>query len=162
MTAASCCTQVGRSTVYVVVNVAPSLRHRREKENIFTDVEISLSQAALGGTIEVPGIFASTKVHISPGTSSHAQMCLKGKGIKRLEQPGHGDQILIIKISVPKNLAKEQKECLLKFARLEKDRQGSVDGLNDKTEVEEAGSGGDESGSGEDGKGGFKFKWFGS
>jgi len=91
-----------QSTVYVVVNVAPSLRHRREKENIFTDVEISLSQAALGGTIEVPGIFASTKVHIPPGTSSHAQMCLKGKGIKRLEQPGHGDQILNIKISVPK------------------------------------------------------------
>jgi hypothetical protein len=62
----------------------------------------------------------------------------------------------------PRNLAKEQKEYLLKFARLEKDRQGSVDGLSDKTEVEEAGSGGDESGSGEDGKGGFKFKWFGS
>jgi DnaJ family protein A protein 3 len=91
-----------QNIVYVTVNVSPSLIHRREKENIFTDVEISLSQAVLGGTIKVPGIYDDNVVRIPPGTSSHAQMTLKAKGIKRLDKHGHGDQIIHIKIAVPR------------------------------------------------------------
>ncbi|KAL3094732.1 hypothetical protein niasHS_006027 [Heterodera schachtii] len=127
-------TQVSRSTVYVVVNVAPSSQHRREKEHIFTEVEISLAQATLGGTIDVPSISTNndgkTRVHIPAGTSSHAQMVLKGKGIKRLEQPGHGDQILNIKVNVPKHLTARQRTLMLEFAKLEAGRRGTVDGLD--------------------------------
>ena len=50
----------------------------------------------------MPGIVGTSKVHIPACTSSHTQMCLKGKGIKRLDQPGYGDQILNIKIGMPK------------------------------------------------------------
>uniref|UniRef100_A0A914GY00 CR-type domain-containing protein n=1 Tax=Globodera rostochiensis TaxID=31243 RepID=A0A914GY00_GLORO len=159
-------TQVSRSTVYVVVNVAPSARHRREKEHIFTEVEISLAQASLGGTIDVPSVSSSngnTRVHIPPGTSSHAQMVLKGKGIKRLEQPGCGDQILNIKVNVPKNLTARQRSLMMEFAKLEAGRHGTVDGLDadaaarNAEEPEEAVD--PKKGNGED-KGGFKWSKF--
>ncbi|KAF7637401.1 hypothetical protein Mgra_00003146 [Meloidogyne graminicola] len=125
-------TQVGRSTIYVVVNVSPSRIHRRENENIFTDVEISFTQAALGGTIDVPGIVGTSRVHIPSGTSSHTQMCLKGKGIKRLDQPGYGDQILNIKIGMPKKLSSKEKHLLMEIARYESGRSGSVDGMDER------------------------------
>uniref|UniRef100_A0A915P346 Uncharacterized protein n=1 Tax=Meloidogyne floridensis TaxID=298350 RepID=A0A915P346_9BILA len=129
-------TQVGRSTIYVVVNVSPSRIHRRESENIFTDVEITFTQAALGGTIDVPGIVGTSKVHIPACTSSHTQMCLKGKGIKRLDQPGYGDQILNIKIGMPKKLSSKEKHLLMEIARNESGRSGSVDGMDTERSTE--------------------------
>lgn len=88
--------------VYVHVQVKESLIHKRVQENIFTDVEISLADAVLGGEVNVPGIEKDTPVRIPAGTSSHQILCLKGKGIKRLNQIGTGDQFVNIKIGVPK------------------------------------------------------------
>ncbi|KAI1708829.1 dnaJ domain-containing protein [Ditylenchus destructor] len=114
-------TQLGKSVIYVLVN------------NIFTDVEISVAQALLGGTIKVPGILQDTIVRIPPGTSSHTQMCLKGKGIKRLNQAGYGDQYINIKIYVPKKLGEIEKRIALEWAKIEKNTPGTVEG---KTETE--------------------------
>ncbi|KAI6172130.1 RING-type E3 ubiquitin transferase [Aphelenchoides besseyi] len=86
--------QVGASTVYLRIQVQPSLIHRRVKENIYTDVDIGISEAVLGSTIKVPGIESDTTVRIPAGTSSHTQLCLKGKGIKRLNSAGSGDQTI--------------------------------------------------------------------
>lgn len=49
------------------------------QENIYTDVEVSVAQALLGGTVKVPGIYNDTTVKIPPGTSSHTQMVLRGR-----------------------------------------------------------------------------------
>ncbi|CAD6192765.1 unnamed protein product [Caenorhabditis auriculariae] len=66
--------QVGKNQVYVRFNVAPSLKFRREKDDIHCDVEISLAQAVLGGTVKVPGINEDTYIQIPAGTSSHTKM----------------------------------------------------------------------------------------
>lgn len=50
----------------------------------------------------MPGIYENTTISIPPGTNSHTQICLKGKGIQRLHQYGKGDQFVNIKIYVPK------------------------------------------------------------
>nr|CAD2185332.1 unnamed protein product [Meloidogyne enterolobii] len=92
--------------------------------------------AALGGTIDVPGIVGTSKVHIPACTSSHTQMCLKGKGIKRLDQPGYGDQILNIKIGMPKKLSSKEKQLLMEIARNESGRSGSVDGMDTERSTE--------------------------
>ena len=91
-----------QSTIYLNVIVAPSLIHKRVKENIYTDVEVNITDALLGAMISVPGIGADTTVRLPAGTSSHTQMCLKGKGLKRLNNVGSGDQFINIKIRVPK------------------------------------------------------------
>lgn len=79
-----------------------SLRHKRVGADLFTDVEISLAQAVLGGTVKVPGIEKDNTVRIPPGTSSHAQMCLRGMGIRKLNKSGRGDQFINVKIRIPK------------------------------------------------------------
>ncbi|KAI6242750.1 RING-type E3 ubiquitin transferase [Aphelenchoides fujianensis] len=111
--------QVGASTVYVHVQVTPSLIHRRVRENIFTDIEIGISEAVLGSTVKVPGIDADTTVRIPAGTSSHTQLCLKGKGLKRLNNVGSGDQFINVKIRVPKTITPKQRELMLEWHLME-------------------------------------------
>ncbi len=78
-------TQIGKAAFYVTLYVSPSIRHRREKEDIYTDVEVDVATALLGGTVVVPGIYNDTTVKIPPGTSSHTQMVLRGsRALRRL------------------------------------------------------------------------------
>ncbi|CAO4371903.1 unnamed protein product [Caenorhabditis nigoni] len=121
--------QVGKNQVFVRFNVAPSLKFRREKDDIHCDVEISLAQAVLGGTVKVPGINGDTYVHIPAGTGSHTKMRLTGKGVKRLHSIGHGDQYMHIKVAVPKYLTAEQKAIMLAWAATEKLKDGTIKGL---------------------------------
>ncbi|VDD91265.1 unnamed protein product [Enterobius vermicularis] len=120
---------VGRSVVYITFKVAPSLRFRRDKYDIHCDVEISVAQAVLGGTVKVPGIEQDTYIQIPPGTNSHTRMRLTGKGIKRLDYAGHGDQYINIKIKVPKALTQKQKALMQAWAELEADVSGTVHGI---------------------------------
>lgn len=114
--------------------MAPSLKFRREKDDIHCDVEVSLAQAVLGGTVKVPGINGDTYVHIPAGTASHTKMRLTGKGVKRLHSIGHGDQYMHIKITVPKYLTAEQKAIMLAWAATEQLKDGTIKGLEKKTE----------------------------
>ncbi|CAL2038467.1 unnamed protein product [Caenorhabditis brenneri] len=129
--------QVGKNQVFVRFNVAPSLKFRREKDDIHCDVEISLAQAVLGGTVKVPGINGDTYVHIPAGTASHTKMRLTGKGVKRLHSLGHGDQYMHIKVGVPKYLTAEQKAIMMAWAVTEKLKDGTIKGLENLEKVEE-------------------------
>uniref|UniRef100_A0A0N5AVZ1 Chaperone protein dnaJ 1, mitochondrial n=1 Tax=Syphacia muris TaxID=451379 RepID=A0A0N5AVZ1_9BILA len=120
---------VGRSMVYITFKVAPSLRFRRDKYDIHCDVEISVAQAVLGGTVKVPGIEQDTFIQIPPGTNSHTRMRLTGKGIKRLDYAGHGDQYINIKIKVPKRLNEKQQSLMKAWAELEEDTPGNIQGV---------------------------------
>lgn len=84
------------------IQVTPSLIHKRVRDNIYTDVEIGIADAALGTKVSVPGIDGDSNIEIPAGTSSHAQLCLKNKGMKRLNNSGFGDQIVNVKIAIPK------------------------------------------------------------
>ncbi|CCD62136.1 DnaJ homolog dnj-10 [Caenorhabditis elegans] len=131
--------QVGKNQLFVRFNVAPSLKFRREKDDIHCDVDISLAQAVLGGTVKVPGINGDTYVHIPAGTGSHTKMRLTGKGVKRLHSYGNGDQYMHIKVTVPKYLTAEQKQIMLAWAATEQLKDGTIKGLekNQKTEEKE-------------------------
>ncbi|VDN55165.1 unnamed protein product [Dracunculus medinensis] len=119
---------LGNNTIYITFKVASSKRFKRDKFDIHCDVEISLAQAVLGGTVQVPGIEEDTYIQIPPGTSSHTKLRLTGKGIKRLNQTGRGDQYINIKIIVPKNLNDKQKALMQAWAEFE-DTPGTVNGI---------------------------------
>ncbi|WKX99669.1 hypothetical protein Q1695_014498 [Nippostrongylus brasiliensis] len=123
--------QVGKNQIYMMFNVAPSLKFRRDKDDIHCDVEISIAQAVLGGTVKVPGISEDTYVHIPPGTSSHTKMRLSGKGVKRLHSAGYGDQYIHIKVVVPSYLSSDQRALMLAWAATEKPRSGTIKGYDE-------------------------------
>lgn len=121
--------QVGKKELFITFRVEPSKYFRRDGADVHTDATISLSQAVLGGTIRVEGVYEDQWLNIEPGTSSHHKIFLRGKGMKRVNSHGHGDHYVNIKIDVPKKLSKEQKELLLQYAELETNTPGSIHGL---------------------------------
>uniref|UniRef100_A0A0N4ZG87 DnaJ protein n=1 Tax=Parastrongyloides trichosuri TaxID=131310 RepID=A0A0N4ZG87_PARTI len=123
--------RIGKQDVYITFRVSPSKIHKRDRYDIYTDVAISLSQAALGGTVVVPGLKEDITINIPKGCSSHSRFALKEHGIKRVNEHGSGDQYIDIKIVIPKNLTKKQQEALLMFAEDEKNLNGTISGLDE-------------------------------
>ena len=109
----------GSGDLYVIVRVKPNKHFKRNNSDLWIDVPISFSQAALGDKIEVPTLFGKAKLKIPSGTQSHTIFELKGEGIPRL-RGGKGNQMVRVIVDVPKKLTKKQKELLQEFAGSEK------------------------------------------
>ncbi len=106
--------------LYVYISINKHEIFQREEENLYFELPISLADASLGTTIEVPSIDGSkAKVKIPSGTQSGRQLRLKDKGMPMLRSSGFGDLYLQIKVETPVSLSKEQKELLEKFKKLE-------------------------------------------
>ncbi|KAH8297125.1 hypothetical protein KR044_005194, partial [Drosophila immigrans] len=121
--------QVGSKELFVTFRVERSDYFRRDGADVHTDTPISLSQAVLGGTVRVQGVYEDQWINIEPGTSSHRKIALRGKGLKRVNAHGHGDHYIHIKIDIPKKLSKEQRALLEAYAELEEDTPGQIHGM---------------------------------
>ncbi|CAF3313118.1 unnamed protein product [Rotaria socialis] len=120
---------LGTSEIFITFRVKTSEKFRRDKEDIHSEINLSIVQAMLGGAVKVPGIHEDHVLQIPPGTQSHQRFRLIGKGIKRLHSPGTGDHYVHVKIKVPTRLTPEQKALILSYAELDKDVDGTVNGL---------------------------------
>lgn len=97
------------------VSVRPHPIFERDGYDIYCEIPITFTQAALGDEITVPTLDGKVKFTIHEGTQPGDEFKLKGKGIQRLNYSGKGDQYVKITVEVPKNLGKEQKEILKNF-----------------------------------------------
>lgn len=112
-------TKGGRAgDLYVVIEVEPDPAFKRDGDDIYCDIPITFVQAALGAEVIVPTLEGNVKMKIPSGTQNGKLFRLKGKGIQHLQYGGRGDQYARVNIQVPTNLAKEQRDLLLEFARL--------------------------------------------
>ncbi len=103
----------------LVINVKPHSIFQRDGDDIYSDLEITFSQAALGSTISVPTLSGNTKIKIPAGIQPDTVFRLKGKGVKNVSYYRIGDQFIKIKIKTPKNLSKEQKQLFKELEKLE-------------------------------------------
>ncbi|APH55791.1 Chaperone protein DNAJ [Granulibacter bethesdensis] len=104
--------------LYVHVAIRPHPIFQREGANIFCRVPLRMTQAALGGEIEVPVIDGtSAKVKIPAGTQSGEQFRLRGKGFSVLRSPARGDMYIQVNVETPQHLSKRQQELLEEFER---------------------------------------------
>lgn len=99
----------------ITVSVRPHPIFIREGFDIFCEVPITYSQAAFGGEITVPTLDGKAKFNIHEGTQPGDEFKLRGKGIKRLNYSGYGDEYVKIVVEIPKDLTKEQREKLQEF-----------------------------------------------
>jgi len=121
---------VGKQEVYITFMVKPSIVFRRDKEDVHSDILVSISQAILGGTVKVQGIYDDHNLRIPSGTQSHQRFQLSNKGIKRIHSSGYGDHYVYVKIKIPKSLSKEQKAIIKAYAETDKDvKSGTIDGI---------------------------------
>jgi molecular chaperone DnaJ len=106
-----------RGDVYVVVNVTSHEIFKRDGDDIFCDIPITFTQAALGSDIVVPTLDGKISITVDPGTQSGKQYRLKNKGFPVLNGYGKGNQYVRVVVEVPKNLNSKQKELLKEFEK---------------------------------------------
>ncbi|WP_224248599.1 molecular chaperone DnaJ [Hyalangium gracile] len=102
--------------LYVTVIVREHPLFQREDYEVFCEVPISFTQAALGAKIDVPTLDGKVKMTIPSGTQSGKVFRLKGKGIPHLHSQQRGDQHVRVIIETPTELSSKQRELLEKFA----------------------------------------------
>lgn len=96
--------------LYLVIHVRPHAYLRREGRDIYVDVPISVSEAALGGAVEVPTLTGRSTVRVPPGTASGMRLRLKGQGIAGPHGEPKGDQYCVIRIVPPRQASDRQKQ----------------------------------------------------
>ena len=109
--------------LYLFVNVNSHNLFKRSDENLFFEFPISLADAALGTTIEIPTIDGGkAKIKIPDGTQNGKQFRLKGKGMPFMRRGDYGDLYVQVKTEVPVYLNKKQKELLEQFRDIENEK----------------------------------------
>ncbi len=113
----------GSGDLYLFINVYSHDLFKRSDENLFFEFPISISDAALGTSIEIPTIDGGkAKIKIPSGTQNGKQFRLKGKGMPYMRGNGTGDLYVQVNTEVPVSLNKEQKELLEKFREIENEK----------------------------------------
>ena len=109
--------------LYLFINVYSHDLFKRSDENLFFECPISIADAALGTSIEIPTIDGGkAKIKIPAGTQSGKQLRLKGKGMPLMRGNDYGDLYVQVNTEVPIYLNSEQKELLEKFREIENDK----------------------------------------
>jgi DnaJ-class molecular chaperone len=103
----------GGEDLYLKLRVAPHAYFRRDGNDLILEVPVSVAEAALGATVDVPTLEGTRLgVKVPPGASSGTRLRLRGKGIKG------GDQYIEIKVLVPPAKDARSRELMEEFARL--------------------------------------------
>lgn len=101
--------------LYVQVNVKPHAIFTREDNNLFCEVPICFTTAALGGEMEVPTLDGKVVLKIPPGTQTGKMFRMRGKGVKPVRGGPQGDLVCRVLLETPVNLTERQKELLQEF-----------------------------------------------
>jgi len=103
--------------LYITLQISPSPKFKRQGENLYTSVPISITQAILGDKIDVNTVEGDVKLKIPAGTKSGKQFIIRGKGMPKLGGRGSGSLYVEVDISVPSKLTREQKKLLEKLQK---------------------------------------------
>jgi molecular chaperone DnaJ len=103
--------------VYVEVRIKPDPRFVREGDDIFSTVDLTIIEAALGATMTVPTLDGETELEFPEGTQPGEIRVLRGRGMPVLQGFGRGDQRVLVNVAVPRRLTDEQRRLLEEFGR---------------------------------------------
>lgn len=103
--------------LYIVVHVKEHEVFERQGDDLFTEIPVKFTLAAIGGTIHVPTLQGKATLKIPAGTQSGTTFRLKGRGMPHLRGGAHGDQLIQMHVEVPTSLSSEQRKKLEDFAQ---------------------------------------------
>ncbi len=89
----------------------------RDGDDIYYELPINFAQAALGTEATVPTLEGDTKLKIPAGCQSGANFRFRNKGITHLQDRGRGDQIVVVSVTTPDSLTKEQRQLFEQLAQ---------------------------------------------
>lgn len=101
--------------LHVYVSVRPHPIFERKGDDVWCELPLTFSQAALGAEVTVPTLDGKVSYTVHEGTQPGDVFRLRGKGIAHLGGRGRGDQFVKVTVEVPKNLSQKQKDILRDF-----------------------------------------------
>jgi molecular chaperone DnaJ len=101
--------------VYVRVRVKPDPRFVREGNDVYSQVDVTIVEAAIGGTRTVETLDGPVELELQPGTQPGDVRVLRGKGMPVLQGFGRGDHRVLVNVTVPRRLSDDQRRLLLEF-----------------------------------------------
>ncbi|MBO7912811.1 molecular chaperone DnaJ [Vibrio splendidus] len=101
--------------LYVQVHVKEHNIFERDGNNLYCEVPVSFSMAALGGEVEVPTLDGRVNLKVPEETQTGRMFRMRGKGVKGVRGGGVGDLIVKLVVETPVKLSSRQKELLREF-----------------------------------------------
>lgn len=105
--------------LYVYLGVTHHPRFRRDGGDLYVDVPIAFTQAALGATLDIDSFDGALPLQISAGTQSGATYRIRGKGMPAVRGTSRGDLLATVHVVVPTKLSRQERELLEELARTE-------------------------------------------
>lgn len=108
-----------KGDLFITFSIINDTKFRREKENLYTTVDVDLYTALLGGEITVNTFSGKARLKVKPETQSGSKIKLKGKGFPIYRSEGQfGDLYITYRIKMPTNLSEKEKELLRQLQKL--------------------------------------------
>lgn len=119
--------------IYVLVRVRPDPRLTRQGDDLFSTVDLTMTQAALGARVTVPTIEGEVELAFDPGTQPGEIHVIRGRGMPALRGFGRGDHRVLVNVIVPRRLNDEQRKLLERFqSETSADAYEANEGIFDK------------------------------
>jgi molecular chaperone DnaJ len=103
--------------VYVRIRIRPHSRFVREGDDVFSTVDLTMTQAALGARVTIPTLDGETELEFDAGTQPGEVVVLRGRGMPVLQGFGRGDHRVLVNVAVPRQLTEDQRDLLEQFER---------------------------------------------
>ena len=110
----------GTGDLFLVVSVRPHKRFERRGDDLYTDVDIPLTDAVLGGEVQVPTMTSRVMLKVPPLTQNGRSIRLSGLGMPRLGDNGKGDLYARVKVALPLELSPEERKLFEKLRAVER------------------------------------------
>jgi molecular chaperone DnaJ len=107
--------------VYVRVRVNPDPRFVREGDDVYSRIDLTIVEAALGATRTIETLDGDVELTLEPGTQPNEMRVLPGRGMPVLQGFGRGDHRVLVNVVVPRHLTPEQRDALEQFGRATSD-----------------------------------------
>jgi molecular chaperone DnaJ len=115
-----------KGDLFLNFRVRPHKVFKRQNDDIILEVPISVTQAVLGASIDIPTIYGDVNLKIPAGISYGTILRMNGKGISNVRTGKKGDQNVIVQIATPKNLSGQEKKLYEQLEKLEEKTKAST------------------------------------
>ncbi len=105
--------------LYLTFRVRAHRVFKRQNDDIILTIPITITQAVLGSTVEIPTIYGDVNLKIPSGIEDGTTLRMREKGVQNVRSKRKGDQHVIVQIKVPKNLSSAEKKLYEQLAKLE-------------------------------------------
>lgn len=108
-----------KGDLYITFSISNDSKFRRDGSTLYSEAEMDLYTAVLGGEITVDTFEGKAKLIVKPGTQNGTKVKLKGKGFPVYKKEGEfGDLIISYKIKIPSDLTEKEKELFTELSKL--------------------------------------------